>query len=127
MVGIGGVLRDRNGKVVCLFSVSIGLHDSNTAELLAIHKACELCVSNEVLVGRDIEIVSVSKMAVSWVNDEDFGCDKHVQIIYDIRSMISSSNNISVIFNLRTSNSVTNSLAKRGSSLIGDSIVWGEN
>ena len=44
--GIGGVLRDSSGKVLCFFSVFCGLQDSIMAETLAIHKACEILVSN---------------------------------------------------------------------------------
>ncbi|KAK3199049.1 hypothetical protein Dsin_022464 [Dipteronia sinensis] len=43
MAGIGGVLRDSKGKVVCLFSLGVGITDSNSAEILAIKKAVELC------------------------------------------------------------------------------------
>ncbi|KAK2654509.1 hypothetical protein Ddye_014365 [Dipteronia dyeriana] len=34
--GIGGVLRDAYGKVLCLFSLSVGIADSNAAELWAV-------------------------------------------------------------------------------------------
>ena len=71
--GIGGVLRDANGKVLCLFSFHLGILDSNTTELLAIKKAIELISENQNLIDRDIEIVSDSKVAVSWVNKGDFG------------------------------------------------------
>ncbi|KAK3218153.1 hypothetical protein Dsin_012123 [Dipteronia sinensis] len=38
MAGICGVLRNNNGKVLCIFSKWIGIQDSNTAEILAIRK-----------------------------------------------------------------------------------------
>ncbi|KAK0598706.1 hypothetical protein LWI29_037228 [Acer saccharum] len=71
--GVGGVLRDSNGNVLCKFSAHIGVQDSNAAEITAIHKACSLCVSNAALLGKDIVIVSDSKVAVSWVNNVSFG------------------------------------------------------
>ncbi|KAK2658390.1 hypothetical protein Ddye_004923 [Dipteronia dyeriana] len=43
---------------------SPGIHDSNSAEIKAIHNACELCVSYDFLIGRDIEIIN-AKEAVS--------------------------------------------------------------
>ncbi|KAK2637325.1 hypothetical protein Ddye_032117 [Dipteronia dyeriana] len=52
--GIGGVLRDSNGKVICPFPAYSGILDSNVAEFRAIHRAIELCVSNPMLRGRDI-------------------------------------------------------------------------
>ncbi|KAK2649662.1 hypothetical protein Ddye_017151 [Dipteronia dyeriana] len=41
--GISGVLRDSRGKIICLFSLYMGIFDSNLMELLAIEKACSLC------------------------------------------------------------------------------------
>ncbi|KAK2657188.1 hypothetical protein Ddye_010240 [Dipteronia dyeriana] len=52
--GIGGVLRDLNGKVLCLFSYYMGILDSNTAELWAIKRAVELIYSNHNLIGHEI-------------------------------------------------------------------------
>ncbi|KAK3223168.1 hypothetical protein Dsin_010193 [Dipteronia sinensis] len=65
ITGIGGVLRNSNGKVLCIFSEWIGIQDSNTAEILAIHKACSLCVSNIAYCDKKIVICSDSKVAVS--------------------------------------------------------------
>jgi len=47
VAGIGGVLRDCNGKVKCLFSIPIGIKDSNEAEFIAVVKAVELTFSRE--------------------------------------------------------------------------------
>ncbi|KAK2654469.1 hypothetical protein Ddye_014325 [Dipteronia dyeriana] len=68
--GIGGVLRYANSKVLCMFSLSVGLQDPNTAEVpvLAIQQECSLCMSKSWLVGDEIEIVSDSKLAVTWIN-----------------------------------------------------------
>ncbi|KAK2635350.1 hypothetical protein Ddye_030142 [Dipteronia dyeriana] len=68
--GIGGVLRDSYGKVLCLFSAFSGILDSNVADLWAIKRAVELCFSNLLLRGRDILVVRVSKVAVAWVNKD---------------------------------------------------------
>ncbi|KAK2651641.1 hypothetical protein Ddye_011497 [Dipteronia dyeriana] len=74
LAGIGGVFRDSEGKVVCLFSLSVGIQDSNTAEILAFRKACELCDSVQRLAEGNIQIVSDSMVAVSWANSmDDFG------------------------------------------------------
>ncbi|KAK2637967.1 hypothetical protein Ddye_025762 [Dipteronia dyeriana] len=48
--GIGGVLRDSMGKVLCLFSYYVGVEDANTAEALAIHRAYFLISSNSCFV-----------------------------------------------------------------------------
>ncbi|KAK3220076.1 hypothetical protein Dsin_014046 [Dipteronia sinensis] len=111
--GVGGVLRDSNGKVICLFSAFLGTYDSNTAEIMAIRKACELCVSRSDLADRRVKIVSDSKVAVSWVYNEDFGIVKHVRIIYEIQSVLSLLKNMEVIHNSRATNSFADMLAKK--------------
>ena len=70
--------------------------------------------------------MSDSMEAVTWVNDEDFGNLNMVDIIYDIRSCLSLLKNISVQHISRDSNSVADSLAKRGSSHLMDmdEIEW---
>ena len=54
---IGGVLRNSAGKVLCLFSCH-GLQRANTAEILAILKACKICLSREDLGDKEIILVS---------------------------------------------------------------------
>ncbi|KAK2639941.1 hypothetical protein Ddye_027736 [Dipteronia dyeriana] len=71
--GMGGILRDCNGRVVCLFYFFIGSMDSNVVEVMAIHKAIEICSSSSFLTGQMVSIVSDSKVAVSWIHNEDFG------------------------------------------------------
>ncbi|KAK3175425.1 hypothetical protein Dsin_032739 [Dipteronia sinensis] len=81
LAGIGGVLRDHKGRVLCSFSLSIGLQKSNTAKIRAIQKAYALCVGNSSLSGRNIKVDSDSKVAVSWINNGGYGSIKHVNTI----------------------------------------------
>ncbi|KAK3226913.1 hypothetical protein Dsin_006775 [Dipteronia sinensis] len=118
-VGIGGVLRDSNGKVLCLFSFSIGLNDSNEVEILAIHKACDLCISNPLLRGRNIEIISDSKTAVSWIKNDGVGNLKHVKEIYDIRSNMDIFGGMVISHHSRASNFFADNLAEIGSCMRG--------
>ncbi|KAK3225851.1 hypothetical protein Dsin_005713 [Dipteronia sinensis] len=62
LAGMGDVLRDSRGKVLCLFSIFLGPQDSNTAEIIAIWKACEIISLDPNFVGRSITIVSDSKV-----------------------------------------------------------------
>ena len=62
--GIGGVLRNSEGSILCQFSIAIGIQDLITTEILAIQKACELCVSNRSLADRSIQIVSDSSVGL---------------------------------------------------------------
>lgn len=108
---------------ICLFSSFIGILDSNFVKLLAIRKACDLCISRSDLAARKILLASDSKVAVSWVLNDDFGSIKHVNIIYEIQSLLRTLGNLKVIFNPRTTNSFNDMLAKKGSSLSGDFTV----
>ncbi|KAK3226182.1 hypothetical protein Dsin_006044 [Dipteronia sinensis] len=63
--GMCGVLRDANGKILCIFSLNINTQDSNKAEVLAIHKACELYASKPSLVGKNIMIANDSMVTAS--------------------------------------------------------------
>ncbi|KAK3199619.1 hypothetical protein Dsin_023034 [Dipteronia sinensis] len=64
-VVIRGVLRDCRGQVLGIFSSYVGLQDSNTTKILAIHKACMLCAAKANFNHKNIIIVSDSKVAVS--------------------------------------------------------------
>ncbi|KAK1550760.1 hypothetical protein Q3G72_024390 [Acer saccharum] len=122
--GVEGVLRDSRGRVVCLFSSYLGIYDSNTAEVWAILRATEVCVSNPSLVGREIVIISDYKTAVSWVQDGGFGSINHVNAIYDIRCNLEKLVNTKIMFNSRASNSFADMLAKNGSNMGNDVFVW---
>ncbi|KAK2635643.1 hypothetical protein Ddye_030435 [Dipteronia dyeriana] len=113
--GIGRVLQNHNGMVLCMFSFNIGIHDAITSEVLAIAKACEICSASPELARKTIVIVSDSKVVVTWINSDGFGSSKHAQTIYNIRSFIGSSGFISVTFKSTDSNFVTDHLANKGS------------
>ncbi|KAI9177172.1 hypothetical protein LWI28_011928 [Acer negundo] len=123
--GIGGALRNSDGKIFCQFSLSVGFQDSISAEILAILKACELCTSNISLVNSNIQIVSDSRVAVSWANSsEDFESFMHLNVIYDIRDYLQRYKGLSIIFNPRSTNELADSLAKLSSNGCYDSLVW---
>ncbi|KAK3200760.1 hypothetical protein Dsin_024175 [Dipteronia sinensis] len=125
MAGMGGVLRNHCGRVLGLFSIHVGIQDSNSAEILAIHKACELCVTNPVFQSVEVIIVSDSMVAILWINVAGFGSLEHVRTIDDVRNMISYHGNLKIIHNPRASNSLADMLAKRGSNNEGDLMYMG--
>jgi ribonuclease HI len=59
--GIGGVLRDHNGLLLRLFSIPVGIKDSNEAELLAVVKALELSTLKEDMFGKEVVVESDSR------------------------------------------------------------------
>ncbi|KAK2640837.1 hypothetical protein Ddye_022600 [Dipteronia dyeriana] len=118
---IGGVLRDSKGKMVCLFSYFVGTTNSNSAEILTIEKATEPCQLNHLLCGR---VISDSKVAVSWINNKDFGSLYHVNSIYYIQSIMKEWGGMEVVHDSRWYNSFTDNLAKLGSSSNDDVLHW---
>ncbi|KAK2659185.1 hypothetical protein Ddye_005718 [Dipteronia dyeriana] len=84
--GIGGVLRNSAGDILCLFSINVGFQDAGAAEVLAILKANSLCIDKASLKDRKIHIASDSSSAVFWVNNNGIGNLKLCNLIYDIRS-----------------------------------------
>ncbi|KAK3218921.1 hypothetical protein Dsin_012891 [Dipteronia sinensis] len=117
MAGIRGVLRDASGKILCLFSSSIEITDPISSEVIAIQRACNLIIFNQLLADRNITIISDSKAAVSWVNGEGFGSLKLVNVVYVIRQTLHLLTMLSVSFMPRSSNSLADSLAKASSGL----------
>ncbi|KAK2652397.1 hypothetical protein Ddye_012253 [Dipteronia dyeriana] len=126
--GIGGVLRDSSGKILCVFFHFIGIEDSNSTDIIAIHRANELCASMSEFVGKAIVMASDSKTTVSWANNSDYISNfKYIDIIYDIRVFLKFLGNTTVVFNPRSSNSFANNLAKSGSNKDGDKLEWSLN
>ncbi|KAK3230524.1 hypothetical protein Dsin_002405 [Dipteronia sinensis] len=100
----------------------------SSAEIQAIHRAVTLCVSNTLLHDGEILIVSDSKTAVSWINNlSDFGSIHHVNLIYDIKSDLKFLDRVEVVFKPRGSNSLADSLAKRGSGLKENKLIWSDS
>ncbi|KAK2648314.1 hypothetical protein Ddye_015803 [Dipteronia dyeriana] len=122
--GIRGVLWVNPSNILCSFSIGIGVQDLITAEILAIAKACELCISQMELTGKSIVINSDSRAAVSWINNEDLGNINFSHLIYDIRNILLRLGKTTVEFSSRASNSLADTLAKQGSAREEDVLVW---
>jgi ribonuclease HI len=69
--GIGGVLRNEHGSILCVFSDFIGSFDSNAAELFAIKEALAVFVSKESLRSFNLLIESDSQVVISWVSKRE--------------------------------------------------------
>ncbi|KAK2664284.1 hypothetical protein Ddye_002858 [Dipteronia dyeriana] len=54
---LGEVLRDHREKVLCMFSNNVGIHDVVMTEIMALAKACFLCLGKTKLCGKIIEIL----------------------------------------------------------------------
>ncbi|GKF79652.1 reverse transcriptase, partial [Tanacetum coccineum] len=68
---IGGLLRNSEGAVVALFSIPVGVMDSNVAEVLAIKEACKMLNKKVEFNSVKIVIESDSLNAGSWECNSD--------------------------------------------------------
>ncbi|KAK3210490.1 hypothetical protein Dsin_015196 [Dipteronia sinensis] len=125
--GIGGVLRDSRGKILCTFSSYVGIQEPNTTELLAIQKAVDMVMSKPNLGKIRILVVSDSKVAVSWANNVGFGNLKLVNSIYDIRNKIREHGGIEIMYDSRAFNSYADNLAKMASTDTRNVLIRGDN
>ncbi|KAK2653867.1 hypothetical protein Ddye_013723 [Dipteronia dyeriana] len=118
VAGIGGVLRDTNEQILCLFYVEVRVADSILAAVLTIHRACALISSQMYLLDHNINILSDSKIAVSWTNDGGFDHLNLVNVLYDIKQFLSFMSLVSIKHTARSCNSLADVLAKAGSGLL---------
>ncbi|KAK2654997.1 hypothetical protein Ddye_008049 [Dipteronia dyeriana] len=105
---------------------NLGSADSNTVEVMAIHKAVDLCCLSPLCSGREIMFESDLKVAVSWIYGKGIGNLALVQFIYDIKSSLNLLEG-EVKFKSRASNQFADSLAKNGSNCGGDFVEWGDS
>lgn len=94
------------------------------AEILAIHRACALISSCQLLNNRKISIMSDSESVVAWINGDGFGMLSQVNLLYDIRQTLMHRRSLDVKFTPRSSNSLADCLAKASSSMQGERLEW---
>ncbi|KAK2652603.1 hypothetical protein Ddye_012459 [Dipteronia dyeriana] len=122
--GIGRVLQNACGKVLCMFSLFVGSIVPISAEVHSIHKACSLIYMCQLLNNQNITILSDSESAVAWINGNGFGHLSQVYLIYDIRQIIRQRGYLAVQFTPRCFNSLTNNLANARSTMRGERLEW---
>eukprot|EP00268_Persea_americana_P021089 TRINITY_DN21101_c0_g1_i1.p1 TRINITY_DN21101_c0_g1~~TRINITY_DN21101_c0_g1_i1.p1 ORF type:complete len:199 (+),score=31.91 TRINITY_DN21101_c0_g1_i1:157-753(+) len=108
--GIGGVLCDDKGVILCLFSKSVGVRDSNEAEVLAILEALRILSSS---FQGCLIVESDSSNGISWVARSMVKPWKFQIFLNGIKGLASS---LSVVFShvIRSANGLVDSLAKQG-------------
>ena len=107
--GEWGVLCNDKGVILCVFSESVGVRDSNEAEVLAILEA--LRIFSRSLQGRLI-VGSDSSNGISWVMNSTVKPWKFQFFLNEIKEFASSH---SVVFShvIRTANGLVDPLAKQ--------------
>ena len=115
--GIGGVLRDYKGRVLALFSKSMGVVDSNFTDFRAILEGLRLYMSSEWANNFNLILESDSSVAVNWAKDVECKCWKYVNTYNEVRNVMEFVGNgkfIFIIHILRNSNGLAYSLVKAG-------------
>ena len=122
-VGIGGVLRDCNAAVKAVFSKSIGMADSNLAELLVVREALKVFVAIRWASSHRLVIESDSNNIVKWMLNPSrvpWSMKRHMVHIEMCKQQLLSCD---YVFIPREGNDVADALAKDGVSRLHDLVV----
>eukprot|EP00258_Populus_trichocarpa_P028500 XP_024444519.1 uncharacterized protein LOC112324681 [Populus trichocarpa] len=122
--GIGGVLRNHHGILLGIFSLSVGILDSNVAELRAVIKAIELSASNCFLHHKHIIIESDSANVISWMNNLHNRPWIHHKLFSSAQRLASCFDSITYTYSYRESNHMADHLAKQRVHRISDFVAW---
>ncbi|KAK9047326.1 hypothetical protein V6N11_053173 [Hibiscus sabdariffa] len=79
-VGIGGLLRDADGKILLMFSRSIGFIDSTLAEILALKEVCSLFSKSEWARVFSLVLETDYSLLVDWL-DLCLGCAWSIRVV----------------------------------------------
>ena len=112
--GIGGLLRDDKGKVWMEFSKSIGISESNEAEICAIREAILMFCASRWVATHGLIIESDSKNAVKWIE-----CPEEVpwrlrKWVSHIGLLLKNCSSYRVVHVFREANREADKLAKEG-------------
>lgn len=122
--GIGGVLRNHHGHVLGMFSVPVGILDSNFAELRAIVKAIDLSASNCHLHHQHLIIESDSVNAIRWMNNPLSRHWKHHNLFSYVNRLKAYFVSITFSHIFRESNCMADGLAKQGVRRSSEFVAW---
>nr|GEY50843.1 hypothetical protein [Tanacetum cinerariifolium] len=112
LTSIGGLLRNTDGVVLAIFSISVGVLDPNVAKVMTINKAYSMIKEKEVLRFVNITIQSESLNSVCWVNRLDERPRRLLHHFYEIDAFLFVSSNRLVTHIKREHNNNDDKLAK---------------
>jgi len=122
--GIDDALRNHYGILLGIFSLSVGILDSNIAELRAVVKAIELSASNCFLHHKHIIIESDSANIINWMNNPHNRHWIHHKLFSSAQRLASCFDSITYTRSYWESNHMADHLAKQGVHRISDFIAW---
>ncbi|XP_048494429.1 uncharacterized protein LOC125494726 [Beta vulgaris subsp. vulgaris] len=121
---IGGVLRNCQGNFVCIFSCPIPPIEINSAEVLAIFRAIQICKTFDHLAHHPMTVESDSRNAVEWCNDLNRGPWNLNFQLNSIRNARSLWPELCIVHRKRDSNMVADALAKQGLTRDDEFLAW---
>jgi len=122
--GIGDVLRNHHGHLLGIFSLPVGILDSNIAELRAIVKAIELSASKCLLHYKHIIIESDSANVISWMYNPYNRPWMHHKLFSSVIRLTTYFGSITFTHVFRESNYMADFMAKQGVQRSSDFIAW---
>jgi ribonuclease HI len=111
---IGGVLRNHNGIFLGIFSLPVGILDSNVAELRAVVKIIKLSASNCLMHHKYIIIESHSVNVISRMNNPHNRPWLYHKLFSSAKRLASCFGSITFSHSFRESNHMADHLAKQG-------------
>ncbi|PWA41098.1 hypothetical protein CTI12_AA559960 [Artemisia annua] len=124
LAGIGGLLRNSEGVVVALFSMPVGIMDSNVAEVLAIKEASKMLNKKVEFNSVKIVIESDSLNAVSWTHTPIKRPWRFLPYFQEVDIFLSSCSSHSIVHVHRECNSDADKLAKDGVHRTSPLTIW---
>ena len=121
--GIGGVLRDCKMRVKAVFSKTIGVADSNLAELLAVQEALKIFASTRWASTHKLIVESDSSNVVKWVlnpHDTPWSLKRIMAHIENFKKQLVG---WEIVFIPRDGNVMADALAKSGVSRLYNLVV----
>ena len=122
--GIGGVLQNHHGILLGIFSLSVGILDSNITELRAVVKAIKLLASNCLLHHKHIIIESDSVNVISWMNNPHNRPWLHYKLFSSTKRLVSCFDSIIYTHSYCESNHMADHLTKQGVHRISNFVAW---
>jgi len=121
---IGGVLRNHHGHLLGVFSVPVGILDSNLVELRVVVKTIELSASNCLLHHKHLIIESDSANVISWMHNPHNRQWMHHKLFSSVNGLNAYFGSITYTHVFRESNYMADYMAKQGVRRSSEFVAW---
>lgn len=124
LAGVGGVLRNTEGQILCLFSSASSKMESRESELKAVRKAMEIITQEIRKTKVNIIIETSSVTVIRWLN---FSLEQPWRYSEDFNRILALKKNfkdVSFRYIQRELNGMADQLSKQATSRSTDFVVW---